>query len=238
MPWKPLVQLEGAIHASLMNPVLNCSTDFWLPRISSMRNFTPGMDTMSCLFTMPQLCKTKCSDLYFFLIRSNMFYAIAPLEFHSELLVVDVETEGTITSGTMVSDTFSHALRVLYLKYMCRCVTGVGAGNAGAIHMLLVQLSFIIHNSCAPLSHNLRDCFARPNAVVCTRVRESSLWSAVVTAIRFLDGNPSSSEISIPVPPVTKFSTPVVRVGVGAVVRRVGDPSILLGLRQGSHGAG
>lgn len=78
----------------------------------------------------------------------------------------------------------------------------------------------------------------RPNAVVCTRVRESSLWTAVVTAIRFLDGHPSSSEVPIPVPPVTKVSTPVVRVGVGAVVRRVGDPSILLGLRQGSHGAG
>lgn len=31
-----------------------------------------------------------------------MFYAIAPSEFRSEMLVVDVETEGTITSGTMV----------------------------------------------------------------------------------------------------------------------------------------
>jgi inosine-uridine nucleoside N-ribohydrolase len=32
-----------------------------------------------------------------------MFYAIAPSEFESGQLVVDVETEGTITSGTMVN---------------------------------------------------------------------------------------------------------------------------------------
>jgi len=78
----------------------------------------------------------------------------------------------------------------------------------------------------------------RPNAVVCTRVRESSLWAAVVTAIRFLDGHPSFPEPPTPVPPVTKFSTPAVRVGVGAVVRRAGDSSILVGVRCGSHGAG
>jgi len=42
----------------------------------------------------------------------------------------------------------------------------------------------------------------------------------------------------MPVPPVTKSSMPVVRVGVGAVVRREGSPNILLGLRLGSHGAG
>lgn len=74
--------------------------------------------------------------------------------------------------------------------------------------------------------------------MVCTRVRESALWAAVVTAIRFLDGHPSSPEPSIPVPPVTNFSMPVVRVGVGAVVRREGNPKILLGLRRGSHGSG
>ena len=78
----------------------------------------------------------------------------------------------------------------------------------------------------------------RPNAVVCTRVRESSLWAAVVTAIRFLDGHPSSPEPPAPVPPVTNLSTPAVRVGVGAVVRRAGDSSILVGVRCGSHGAG
>jgi hypothetical protein len=38
------------------------------------------------------------------LIIFNMFYAISPSEFESEQLVVDVETEGTITTGTMVSD--------------------------------------------------------------------------------------------------------------------------------------
>jgi hypothetical protein len=79
-----------------------------------------------------------------------MFYAIAPFEFHSELLVVDVETEGTITSGTMVCDTSSHVLRDSYLKYFCRSVTGVGAGNAGTVHLLLAQLSFMNQNSCAP----------------------------------------------------------------------------------------
>jgi ADP-ribose pyrophosphatase YjhB (NUDIX family) len=42
----------------------------------------------------------------------------------------------------------------------------------------------------------------------------------------------------MPIPPVTKFSMPAVRVGVGAVVRRKGDPSILMGERRGSHGAG
>lgn len=78
----------------------------------------------------------------------------------------------------------------------------------------------------------------RPNAVVCTRVRESSLWAAVVTAIRFLDGHPSSPEPPAPIPPVTNLSTPAVRVGVGAVVRRAGDSSILVGVRCGSHGAG
>jgi hypothetical protein len=79
---------------------------------------------------------------------------------------------------------------------------------------------------------------ARPNALVCSYVRESSLWAAIVSSIRFLDGHPSSPELPIPVPPVTKFSMPVVRVGVGVVVRREGDTGILLGLRQGSHGAG
>ncbi len=59
-----------------------------------------------------------------------MFYAIAPFEFRSELLVVDVETEGTITSGTMVPGNSSHVYRI-GLNHVCRFVTGVGAGNAG-----------------------------------------------------------------------------------------------------------
>lgn len=101
-----------------------------------------------------------------------------------------------------------------------------------------VQLPFIIHMPFLSLWHCLCDVVFRPNALVCTRVRESSLWTAVVTAIRFLDGHASSSEHSMPVPPVTKSSMPVVRVGVGAVVRREGSPNILLGLRHGSHGAG
>jgi hypothetical protein len=58
-----------------------------------------------------------------------MFYAIAPFEFKSEQLVVDVETEGTITTGTMV-------IEVLLLMPQCsvnhfrRYVTGVDTGNA------------------------------------------------------------------------------------------------------------
>ena len=37
-----------------------------------------------------------------FLIHLSMFYAIDPSEFKSEPLVVDIETEGTITSGSLV----------------------------------------------------------------------------------------------------------------------------------------
>ena len=113
----------------------------------------------------------------------------------------------------------------------------MGAGNAGT-GVALVAAFYGSYKPYAPLCHNLRDGIASPNAVVCTRVRESALWNALVTAIRFLDGHPSSPETPIPVPPVTKSSTPAVRVGVGAVVRRAGDPSILLGMRKGSHGAG
>ncbi len=37
-----------------------------------------------------------------FLIHINMFYDIDPSDFKSEPLVVDIETEGIITAGTMV----------------------------------------------------------------------------------------------------------------------------------------
>jgi hypothetical protein len=35
-----------------------------------------------------------------------MYYAIAPFDFQTEQLVVDVETEGTITTGTMVPEVY------------------------------------------------------------------------------------------------------------------------------------
>jgi hypothetical protein len=59
---------------------------------------------------MPLLCMRPCFNSQFFplwlLIRLNMYYAIAPFDFQTEQLVVDVETEGTITTGTMVPEVY------------------------------------------------------------------------------------------------------------------------------------
>ena len=68
MLWKPPVQLEGAIHASLMKLGTQFRADLLQRRISSTRSFTRGMDTTSCLYTTLLLCKSLfrfgfCSNL-------------------------------------------------------------------------------------------------------------------------------------------------------------------------------
>ena len=109
MLWKPPVLWAGAANVSSMHKcsLLNSHADFWQHRTSSMLSFTREMDTTSFPYTTPLLCTflwQSCDVTYSF----RMFYAIAPSEFESGQLVVDVETEGTITSGTMVNMTLSN----------------------------------------------------------------------------------------------------------------------------------
>ena len=57
----------------------------------------PIHDATALYATMLLICSVATVLIHF-----NMFYAIDPSEFKSEPLVVDIETEGTITAGSMV----------------------------------------------------------------------------------------------------------------------------------------
>ena len=57
----------------------------------------PIHDATALYATMLLICSVATVLIHF-----NMFYAIDPSEFKSEPLVVDIETEGIITAGTMV----------------------------------------------------------------------------------------------------------------------------------------
>lgn len=88
------------------------------------------------------------ADLFFcFLICLNIFYAIAPFEFKSEQLVVDVETEGTITTGTMVTQVFATLIKQSVYKIFFQVCDRRGRWQRKLVS-LFVLLSFTLHMLC------------------------------------------------------------------------------------------
>jgi hypothetical protein len=98
-------QLAGAIYHISINPVTQLLNRFVATSHKFYSEFytrnghhvVPIHDATALYVAMLLICSFTT-----FLIHFNMFYAIDPSEFKSEPLVVDIETEGTITAGSMV----------------------------------------------------------------------------------------------------------------------------------------
>jgi hypothetical protein len=113
MLWKPLAQLAGPNHASIVrfctqlpHRFLVAAHKFYAEFYTRNGHHIVPIHDATALYTSILLLFFPC----LFLIRLIMYYAIAPLDFQTEQLVVDVETEGTITTGTMVSEVYLYLM--------------------------------------------------------------------------------------------------------------------------------